>query len=205
MSKKVLLLVGDFMEGMEAYFAMHALQMHGHEAVAVCPGVAAGGSVATAVHDFEAEQTYSEKRGHRFPVHAEFDGVDVAEYDALFVPGGRAPEYLRLEPRVLEIVRQFHAASKPIASLCHGPQLLLTAGVLEGVHCTAYKAIRPDLVMGGALFHEVPNTQAVRHGHVVTGVDWVSNPAVLRALLGLLGASPAPDETSNGIKVNVFE
>lgn len=137
-------------------------------------------------------------------MHADFDSVDVEQYDALFVPGGRAPEYLRLEPRVLDIVRQFDAAKKPIASLCHGPQLLLTAGVLKDVHCTSYKAITPDLVAGGALFHEVPNTEAVRHGHIVTGVDWVINPAVLRALLGLLGAAPAADETSNGIKVNVF-
>ena len=104
MSKKILMLVGDFVEDYEVMVPFQALLAVGHEVHAVCPDKAAGESVRTAIHDFEGDQTYSEKPGHNFALNATFDDIDETEYDALVIPGGRAPEYIRLNPRVLEIV-----------------------------------------------------------------------------------------------------
>src|SRR5271157_4188746 len=113
-AKKLLMLVGDYVEDYEAMVPFQALLMVGHVVDAVCPGKRAGDAVRTAIHDFEGDQTYSEKRGHNFALNAAFDEVEPGAYDALVIPGGRAPEYLRLNPRVLEIVRHFAASGKPI-------------------------------------------------------------------------------------------
>lgn len=184
---QVLILVGDFVEGLEAYFAMQALQMLGYHVDTACPGKKPGDKIATAVHDFEDHQTYSEKRGHNFPITTDFESVRAENYDGLFIPGGRGPEYIRLNPKVLELVRQFNEQKKPIASLCHGPQVLITAGILKGRKVTCYKAIMPDIQMAGATFVQVPNTQAVVDGNIVTGVDWMGNGAVVKAFAELLG------------------
>ena len=188
--KKVLLLVGDYVEDYEAMVPFQMLQLLGYEVHAVCPGKKPGDVVRTAIHDFEGDQTYSEKRGHNFAINYDFDKVNVADYAGLCVPGGRAPEYLRLNARVLEIVREFDAAKKPIAAICHGPQLLVTAGVLKGHTCTCYPAVRPDMLDAGATWADSNETasNAVVSGHLVTAPAWPAHPAWIAAFVKLLGA-----------------
>jgi protease I len=190
-AKRILLLVGDYVEDMEVFFAFQALQMVGHAVEAVCPGKQAGDHVVTSVHDFEGEQTYSEKRGHNFRLNATFDSVRVSDYDGLLIPGGRAPEYLRLNERVIGLVRQFAEAGKPIGAICHGPQVLAAAGILRDRGCTAYTALRPDLTAAGSRWVEPSEAMDSVHvdGNIVTAPAWPANPAWLRAFLKLLGTS----------------
>ncbi len=185
--KQLLMLVGDFVEDYEVMVPFQALQAVGHEVYAVCPGKKRGDSVATAIHDFEGDQTYSEKPGHRFELNATFDDIDPSDFDALVVPGGRAPEYLRLDENVLEMVRHFDAAGKPIAAICHGLQLLATAGVLEGKRCTAYPACGPEVTAAGGVYVEVPVTEAVVDGSLVTAPAWPAHPAWIARFLEVLG------------------
>src|SRR5690349_4505542 len=96
--RSILMLLGDYVEDYEVMVPFQSLQMVGHRVDAVCPGKAAGDSIRTAVHDFDGAQTYSEKPGHNFTLNAAFEGIDPAKYDALVIPGGRAPEYLRMNP-----------------------------------------------------------------------------------------------------------
>ncbi len=145
MSKKILMLVGDYAEDYETMVPFQALQMIGHQVDAVCPDKAAGDYVMTAIHDFDGAQTYSEKPGHRFTLNADFAAVKAENYDALVIPGGRAPEYLRLNEEVIKLVQAFDAARKPIAAVCHGPQLLAAAGILQGRTCSAYPACAPEV------------------------------------------------------------
>src|SRR5439155_5312863 len=189
-AKRILLLVGDYVEDYEAMFALHALQMLSHRVDAVCPGKAAGETVATAVHDFEGKQTYSEKRGHNFRLNTTFEAVQPDEYDGLIIPGGRAPEYLRLNPEVLNLVRAFDRDGKPICAICHGVQVTAAAGVMQGRRCTGYPALRPDLEAAGAEWREPsPDLDdAVTDGHLVTAPAWPADPAALRAFLEALGA-----------------
>ena len=188
-AKKLLLLAGDFVEDYEVMVPFQALQAVGHEVHAVCPGKKAGDTVKTAIHDFEGDQTYSEKPGHNFTLNADFDKVNTADYDGLVIPGGRAPEYLRLNPRVLEIVREFDAAKKPIAAVCHGPQILVSAGVLKGKTCTAYMAVQPDVVDAGATWCPVSAgaDNSCIDGHLVTAPAWPAHPAWIRDFLKVLG------------------
>src|SRR6185503_11901525 len=160
MPKKVLMLVGDYVEDYEVMVPFQALLMIGHTVHAVCPGKRAGQSVRTAIHDFEGDQTYSEKPGHNFTLNATFEEIRPEDYDALVVPGGRAPEYLRLNPRVLEAVRHFAEAGKPIAAICHGAQLLAAAGVLRGKTCSAYPACSPEVKIAGGKYVELPVDKA---------------------------------------------
>src|SRR5437867_8245743 len=150
MGKKILMLVGDFVEDYEAMVPFQALLAVGHTVHAVCPGKSAGQSVRTAVHDFEGDQTYTEKRGHNFTLNATFDDIRERDYDALVIPGGRAPEYLRLNPRVLEVVRHFADSRKPIAAICHGAQILAAANVIGGRRISAYPACSPEVELAGA-------------------------------------------------------
>ena len=188
--KKILLLAGDYVEDYEVMVPFQMLLMLGYEVHAVCPGKKAGDFVRTAIHDFEGDQTYSEKRGHNFAINYDFDKVDVADYAGMVVPGGRAPEYLRLNERVLEIVREFDAAGKPIAAICHGPQLLVSAGILKGRTCTCYAAVKPDVVAAGATWHDFNATasNAVVDGNLVTAPAWPAHPAWIAAFVKLLGA-----------------
>ncbi len=187
--KKILLLAGDFVEDYEVMVPFQTLLTVGHDVHAVCPGKQAGDFVATAVHDFEGHQTYSEKPGHRFRLNHSFDAVNPADYDALVIPGGRAPEYLRLDQRVLEIVRHFDAAKKPIAAICHAPQLLAAAGVMKGRRCQAYPAVKPDVVLAGGIWDEPsPGLDSVCvDGNLVTAPVWPAHPAWMRAFLAVLG------------------
>jgi protease I len=186
-AKKLLMLVGDYVEDYEVMVPFQALQMVGHRVDAVCPGKRAGDSVRTAIHDFEGDQTYSEKRGHNFALNATFDDVKPESYDALVVPGGRAPEYIRLNPRVLDIVRHFANASKPIAAICHAAQLLAAAGVIEGKSCSCYPAVSPDVEAAGGKYVELAMDQAHTCGNLVTAPAWPAHPAWLAQFLHVLG------------------
>ena len=189
-AKKILMLVGDYVEDYEAMVPFQILTMVGHRVDTVCPGKKPGDTVRTAVHDFVGDQTYAELPGHRFAVNADFDGVQAAGYDALVIPGGRAPEYLRLNPRVLEIVRGFAGAGKPIAAICHGPQILAAAGVLKDRKCIAYPAVGPECVAAGARYGEVNATasNAVTDGNLVTAPAWPAHPEWMRQFLKVLGS-----------------
>lgn len=192
--KKILMLVGDYVEDYEVMVPFQMLLMVGHTVHAVCPGKRAGEQVRTAVHDFEGDQTYSEKRGHNFTLNVSFDEVRPEDYDGLVIPGGRAPEYIRLNEKVLEIVRHFAKANKPIASICHGLQVLVAAGVLEGRLCTAYPAVKPDLLKAGAKWKEVNETftNACVDGNLVTAPAWPAHPEWMRKFLELLGTRIEP-------------
>ncbi|WP_164920714.1 DJ-1/PfpI family protein [Thermosynechococcus vestitus] len=185
--KRILMLVGDYVEDYEVMVPFQALQMVGHTVHAVCPDKVAGDSVRTAVHDFERDQTYSEKRGHNFTLNATFTEIDPTTYDALVVPGGRAPEYLRLNSRVLEITKHFGETQKPIAAICHGLQLLAAAGVLAGKTCTAYPACGPEVVSAGGKFTNVAVDAVVVDGNLVTAPAWPAHPQWLAAFLEVLG------------------
>jgi protease I len=188
-AKKILMIVGDFVEDYEVMVPFQTLLTVGHEVHAVCPDKKSGEFVATAIHDFEGRQTYTEKPGHRFRLNWAFDDVKPDVYDALVIPGGRAPEYLRMNERVLEIVRHFAAKNKPIASLCHGLQVLAAAGVVGGRRCQAYPAVKPELVQAGAIWDEPAAglDNACVDGNLVTAAAWPAHPAWLRAFLQLLG------------------
>lgn len=186
-AKKILILVGDFVEDYEVMVPFQALTMVGHEVHAVCPGKEAGDAVRTAIHDFEGDQTYSEKRGHNFALNATFEEIDAESYDALVIPGGRAPEYIRLDADLLAMVRHFAEAKKPIAAICHGPQVLAAAGVLAGRRCTAYPAVGPDVTNAGAEFVGVDVDKALVDGNVVTAPAWPAHPVWLSEFLKVLG------------------
>lgn len=188
MTKKILMLCGDFTEDYETMVPFQALSMLGYQVDAVCPDKKAGDVVATAVHDFLGDQTYTELRGHNFALTADFDAVDTKNYVGLFITGGRAPEYIRLNGRVLEIVREFFADEKPVAAICHGPQVLTAAGVLEGYRATAYAAVGPDINLAGGTYVEVPADQAVVDRNLVTAPAWPGDTAICREFIKLLGA-----------------
>jgi len=195
-AKRILVLVGDYVEDYEVMVPFQALQMVGHTVEAVCPGKKTGEFVRTAIHDFEGDQTYSEKRGHNFTVNANFDDVKPEAYDALVVPGGRAPEYLRLNPRVLEIVRHFADTRKPIAAICHAAQLLAAADVLRGRKCSCYPAVSPDVARAGGTYVAVAMDKVCVDGNLVTAPAWPAHPAWLAAFLEVLegragGSKPA--------------
>ena len=186
-AKKILVLAGDYVEDYEVMVPFQALSMVGHVVHAVCPGKIAGQQVRTAVHDFEGDQTYSEKPGHNFTLNFDFSAVRADDYDALLIPGGRAPEYLRLNPAVLDLVRDMDAAGKPIAAVCHGAQLLTAAGVLAGRECSAYPACAPEISLAGGRYMEIPVDQVHVEGNLVTAPAWPAHPAWLAAFLKLLG------------------
>jgi protease I len=186
-AKKILMLVGDFVEDYEVMVPFQALQMVGHTVHTVCPGKKAGEKVRTAIHDFEGDQTYSEKPGHNFALNAGFAEVKAADYDALVIPGGRAPEYLRLNADVIAMVQHFFETNKPVAAVCHGPQILTAAGVLEGRNCNAYPACAPEIVANGGTFIALGMEQAHVDGNLVTAPAWPAHPAWLREFLKLLG------------------
>ena len=191
-AKKILMVVGDYVEDYEAMVPFQALQMVGHAVDAVCPDKKAGETVRTAVHDFEGDQTYSEKPGHNFALNATFEAVRAEDYDALVIPGGRAPEYIRLNQKVLQMVRHFAEAGKPIAAICHGAQLLAAAGVLENRSCAAYPAVGPDVSRAGGRYVDIPVDQAHVDGNLVTAPAWPAHPGWLASFLEVLGTRITP-------------
>ncbi len=188
MSKKILMLVGDFVEDYEVMVPFQALLMVGYTVHAICPGKKAGEKVRTAVHDFEGDQTYSEKPGHNFQLNATFGEVKAEDYDALVIPGGRAPEYIRLNEDVLAIVRHFFAENKPVAAICHGAQVLAAAGVLEGRSCSAYPAVGPDVTRAGGTYASIAVDAAHVDGNLVSAPAWPAHPEWLAKFLVVMGA-----------------
>lgn len=191
-TKKIIVLVGDFVEDYEVMVPFQALQMVGHTVHAACPDKAAGETVRTAVHDFEGDQTYSEKPGHNFTLNATFAEVKGEDYDALVIPGGRAPEYIRLNEAVLKLVQHFAESNKPIAAICHGPQLLAAAGVLKGKSCTAYSAVGPEVTSAGGNFVSIPANEAYVDGNLVSAPAWPAHPEWLAKFLEVLGTKIDP-------------
>ncbi|WP_216070630.1 DJ-1/PfpI family protein [Acinetobacter oleivorans] len=188
MSKKILMLVGDYAEDYETMVPFQFLTGLGYTVHAVCPNKKNGDHIATAIHDFEGEQTYSEKRGHNFAINYDFDAINTEDYVGLVIPGGRAPEYLRMNDRVIEIVREFDRVKKPIAAVCHGAQLLAAADVLQGRLCSAYPACAAEVKLAGGQYADIAVTEAVTDGHLVTAPAWPAHPAWLAQFVKVLGA-----------------
>jgi len=187
MAKKVLLVVGDYVEDYEAMVPFQAMGSVGIEVDAIAPDRKSGEVVPTAVHDFTGDQTYKELRGHNFAINKNFDDVDPAEYDGLYIAGGRSAEYIRLNKRVLEITKHFFDADKPVAAICHGIQVLTAAKVLTGRTLTAYVAVGPDIELAGGTWKNIPADQAVVDGNLVTSPAWPGHQAILREFYKLLG------------------
>jgi protease I len=185
-TKRVLLLAGDFVEDYEIMVPFQTLQTVGVAVDAVCPGKKAGDRVRTAIHDFEGDQTYSEKPGHNFTLNASFESVVMSQYDGLLIPGGRSPEYLRLDNRVLTLVKEFDAAGKPIAAICHGIQILSAAGILKNRTCTCYPACSPEISLSGGIYRAIGLDAALVDGNLVTAPAWPAHPAFCREFLKLL-------------------
>ncbi len=185
--KQILMLVGDFVEDYEAMVPYQALRAVGHTVHAVCPDKPEDDTVRTAVHDFEGDQTYSEKPGHNFRLSADFSKIQPSDYDALVIPGGRAPEYLRLDERVLETVRHFRDSDKPIAAICHGVQILVAAGAVEGRRCSAYPACAPEVQIAGGTYADIEVNEATTDGKLVTAPAWPAHPQWLSQFLAVLG------------------
>ncbi len=188
-ASKILMITGDFTEDYETMVPFQTLLACGHTVHAVCPGKNAGQTVATAIHDFEGDQTYTEKRGHNFTLNATFSSIHAEDYDALVIPGGRAPEYLRLNPEVIKAVRHFFEAGKPVAAICHGAQLLAAAGVLKGRTCSAYPACRPEVELAGGIYADIAIDDAVSDGNLVTAPAWPAHPSWLRQFMAVLDAA----------------
>lgn len=191
-AKKILMLVGDYVEDYEVMVPFQALLMVGHVVHAVCPDKKAGDLVRTAVHDFEGDQTYTEKRGHNFALNATFSEIKAEDYDALVIPGGRAPEYIRLNPEVIKMVQHFSSAGKPIAAICHGAQVLAAAGIISGKACTAYPAVGPDVRCAGGNWVDTPIDKAHVDGTLVTAPAWPAHPDWLAKFLEVLGTKIEP-------------
>ncbi len=186
-AKKILMIVGDFVEDYEVMVPYQCLLAVGHEVDAVCPDKTSGDSVATAIHDFEGDQTYTEKPGHRFALNKAFADVNVENYDALIIPGGRAPEYLRLNADVIAMVQHFSSANKPIAAICHGAQLLAAADVIKGKNVSAYPACSPEVTLAGGTYADIEVTEAATDGNLVTAPAWPAHPAWIAQFLAVLG------------------
>ena len=191
-AKKILMLVGDYVEDYEVMVPFQALLMVGHTVHAICPDKKAGDIVRTAIHDFEGDQTYSEKRGHNFTLNATFSEIKAEDYDALVIPGGRAPEYIRLNEAVLNVVRHFAEKNKPIASICHGAQVLAAAGVVGGKSCSAYPAVGPDVNSAGGTWVDIPLDKGHVDGNLVTAPAWPAHPDWLAKFLQVLGTKIEP-------------
>jgi protease I len=187
MAKKILMLVGDYGEDYEIMVPFQALQAVGHAVHAVCPDKKAGEKIRTAIHDFEGDQTYSEKRGHDFALNATFNDVRASDYDALVIAGGRAPEYLRLNKRLLETVRHFAQANKPIAAICHAAQILTAADVVRGRLVSAYPACAPEVRSAGGEYADIPIDKAVIDKNLVTAPAWPAHPDWIAKFLQVLG------------------
>lgn len=188
MAKKVLMIAGDFTEDYETMVPFQCLQMLGYQVDVVCPEKKTGDVIKTAIHDFEGDQTYTEKRGHNFALTADFDAVNEKDYAGLFITGGRSPEYLRLYPRVIEIVQYFMNNNIPVAAICHGPQILTAANVLKGKKATAYAAVGPDINLAGGTYVEVDADKTVVDGNLVTSPAWPGDAAIVADFVKLMGA-----------------
>src|SRR5690606_13846569 len=196
MSRKILMLVGDYAEDYEGMVPFQAHQAVGHTVHAVCPGKKGGETVRTAIHDFEGDQTYSEKRGHNFRRNASFAAARPEGYGARVIAGARAPEYLRLDEGVLQTVRHFFDADTPVAAICHGAQVLTAAGVVQGRRVSAYPAVGPEVRLAGGEYADIPIDQAVTDGNLVTAPAWPAHPAWIAQFLEVLGTRIVHEEAT---------
>ncbi len=187
MIKKVLLIVGDYVEDYEAMVPFQAMGSIGIEVDAIAPDRKKGDVVPTAVHDFTGDQTYKELRGHNFAINKDFESVNPEEYDGLYISGGRSAEYIRLNPKIISITKHFFEKNKPVAAICHGIQVLTTARVLEGRTLTAYVAVGPDIELAGGTWKNIPADQAIVDGNLVTSPAWPGHQAILKEFYKLLG------------------
>ena len=186
--KKILFLTGDFTEDYETMVPFQMLEMVGYTVHTVCPNKKKGDTIKTAIHDFEGDQTYTEKPGHNFALNYTFDDINVNDYDGLVIAGGRAPEYLRLHEKIIEIVQHFFATNKPVAAICHGIQILTAANVVKGRKLTAYPAVGPEVTLAGGEFQSIPVDGAFVDGNLVTSPAWPAHPSFIREFLKIMGA-----------------
>ncbi|MDH6307864.1 protease I [Dysgonomonas sp. PFB1-18] len=187
MGKRILMLAGDFVEDYELMVPYQALVSVGFSVDVVCPGKKAGEQVATAIHDFVGFQTYVELRGHNFTLNKSFDSVKLEGYAGLYITGGRAPEYIRLDPKVIEYTRYFFEKNLPVAAICHGIQILTAANVVKGRTLTCYVAVGPEVTLAGGNYKDIPATEAITDGNLTTSPAWPGHPAILREFYKLLG------------------
>lgn len=186
--KKILLLLGDFTEDYETIVPFQLLQTLGYQVDAVCPEKKEGDVIKTAIHDFEGDQTYTEKRGHNFMLNKSFDEVKVEDYDGLYISGGRSPEYLRLNEKVIDIVKYFMENNKPLGAVCHAPQILVATKLLKGRKLTAYPTVEPEITAAGGEYVDVQGDTAVVDGNLVTSQSWAAHISIMKAFLKVLGA-----------------
>lgn len=187
--KKVLLIAGDFTEDYELMVPVQIFDCIGMQVSTVCPGKRAGEKIKTAIHDFEGDLTYTEKPGHLFTLNETFDTVKREEFDGLYLPGGRSPEYQRLIPQVIEIIQYFMQVNKPVASICHGAQFLTAADVVRGRSLTAYPAMEPDIIASGGKYISLSPNEAMTDGNLTTSPAWPGNGALVREFIRLLGGA----------------
>jgi len=187
MSKRILMLAGDFVEDYELMVPYQALTSVGFHVDVVCPGKKAGEQVATAIHDFVGFQTYVELRGHNFTLNKSFDSLKLEDYAGLYITGGRAPEYIRLDPKVIEYTKYFFDNNLPVAAICHGIQILTAANVVKGRTLTCYVAVGPEVTLAGGNYKDIPATEAITDGNLTTSPAWPGHPAILREFYKLLG------------------
>ena len=186
--KKILMLTGEFSEEYEIFVFQHAMEAVGHTVHVVCPDKKAGDMIKTSLHDFEGDQTYTEKLGHLHKINKTFAEVDPAEYDAVYCAGGRGPEYIRIDPRVQRIVRHFHEANKPIFTICHGVQILMAVdGVIRGKHVAALEYCEPEVRLAGGTYVDVLPEGAHVDGNLVSAKGWPGLAAFMRECLKVLG------------------
>jgi protease I len=188
--KKILMLCGEYGEDYETMVPFQALRMLGHDVHAVCPDRKAGDKLRTSIRDYEGEHTYSDMRGHKFALNATFAEIDAESYDAILIVG-RAPESIRLDRRVVEIVRHFAESSKPIAAVSHGTQILVAADVVRGRKLSAYPACAPDVRRAGGEYVDIPMDQGLVDGNLVTAPAWPAPPDWLAKFLTVLGTKLA--------------
>lgn len=186
-AKRILMNRGGYCEDYETMVPFQALLAVGHTVHAVCPDKKSGDAIKTAIHDFEGAQTYCEKPGHNFALNATFADIKVQEYDALVLPVGRGPEYLRTYPAVVAMVKHFFDANKPVAAICHAAQLLAGADVIQGRICSAYPACRVEVERAGGTYADIAIDAAHTDGNLVTAPAWPAHPAWIAQFLVVLG------------------
>lgn len=190
--KKILMIVGDYVEDYEVMVPFQALQMVGHVIHVVCPDKEESEHVVTAIHEFGNEDTYTEKIGHCFELNMSFDDVDITDYDALIIPGGRAPEYLRVNEEVLEMVKYFNDENKPIVAISHGVQILISADVIDGKKCTGYPTLEIDISNAGGIWIDADDSNAIVDDNLITAQTWDANTELLAKFLEMLGTNIEP-------------
>ncbi|MFB6346441.1 MAG: DJ-1/PfpI family protein [bacterium] len=183
LDERLLLITGDYAEDYEVMVPYQALQMVGYPVDTVAPNKKPGDSIHTAVHYSEDADTYLEREGHPFEINSNLNTVDVADYVGLVLPGGRAPEYIRLNDRVIEIVRMFFEEDKAVAAICHAAQILVASDVLEDRTITAYQSLKPDVEQAGATWSEENPTV---DDNLVTAQAWPAQPKWLSKFLQVL-------------------